>query len=150
MRYLLDTHVFIWAMEESHKLRQNIKDTISNPNNIVFVSVATIWEIIIKKRKGLKIPKDILGGIKKSNFVLLPVDISHVLEVEKLPDYHKDPFDRILISQAKVENLILITSDEKIWKYKQSLTLRDKQSLRDKSLKQSLRSKDLKLSLIQA
>ena len=138
MRYLLDTHVFIWAMEESHKLRQNIKDTISNPNNIVFVSVATIWEIIIKKRKGLKIPKDILGGIKKSNFVLLPVDISHVLEVEKLPDYHKDPFDRILISQAKVENLILITSDEKIWKYKQSLTLRDKQSLRDKSLKLSL------------
>ncbi len=150
MRYLLDTHVFIWAMEESHKLRQNIKDTISNPNNIVFVSVATIWEIIIKKRKGLKIPKDILGGIKKSNFVLLPVDISHVLEVEKLPDYHKDPFDRILISQAKVENLILITSDEKIWKYKQSLTLRDKQSLRDKSLKQSLRDKSLKLSLIQA
>ncbi len=121
MKYLLDTHVFIWAMEVSQKLHQNIQDTISDPNNIIFVSVATIWEIMIKKRKGLKVPKDILGGIKKSNFVLLPIDISHVLEVEKLPDIHKDPFDRILISQAEVENLTLITSDKKIWRYKSSL-----------------------------
>ena len=121
MNYLLDTHVFIWAMEVSQKLHQNIKDMISDPNNIIFVSVATIWEIMIKKRKGLKVPKDILGGIKKSNFVLLPIDISHVLEVEKLPDIHKDPFDRILIAQAKVESLTLITTDQKIWKYKLSL-----------------------------
>ncbi len=121
MRYLLDTHVFIWAMEENKRLPRDIKSKISDPNNEIFVSVTTIWEIIIKKRKGLKIPKDILGGIKKSNFVLLSIDINHVLEVEKLPGIHKDPFDRILISQTKVENLTLITSDEKIWKYDLSL-----------------------------
>ena len=117
MKYLIDTHIFIWAMEENKRLPLDIKARISDPNNKVFVSVTSIWEIIIKKRKGLKVPKDILGGIKKSNFVLLSIDINHVLEVENLPLYHGDPFDRILIAQAKVENLTLITSDEKIWKY---------------------------------
>ena len=117
MKYLIDTHIFIWAMEENKRLPLDIKARISDPNNKVFVSVTSIWEIIIKKRKGLKVPKDILGGIKKSNFVLLSIDINHVLEVENLPFYHGDPFDRILIAQAKVENLTLITSDEKIWKY---------------------------------
>lgn len=121
MKYLLDTHIFIWAMEKNKRLTQDIKAIISDPNHKVFVSIATVWEIILKKRKGLKIPKDIVGGIQKSNFILLPIDVNHVLGVEKLPNFHKDPFDRILISQAKAERLTLITCDPKIKKYKLSL-----------------------------
>ncbi len=117
MGYLLDTQTFIWVMEGNRRLSQYLKDRISDPNNEIFVSVGSIWEIVIKKRKGLKVPKDVLGGIKKSNFSLLSIEISHVLEVEKLADFHKDPFDRILIAQAKIENLTLITSDKKIWQY---------------------------------
>ncbi len=134
MRYLLDTHVFIWWMEKNKRLPDKLMNLINDPQNEVYLSVVNVWEIVIKNAKGkLKSPKDIKGGIQKSSFVLLPIDINHVLEVEKLPDIHKDPFDRILIAQAKVENLTLITSDEKIWKYKQSL-----------------RSRDLKLPLIKA
>lgn len=121
MRYLLDTQIFIWAMEENKRLSQDTKSKISDPNNKIFVSVATVWEIIIKKRKGLKVPRDIPAGIQQSNFVLLSIDINHVLEVEELPGIHKDPFDRILIAQAKTENLTLITADPKIWKYNISL-----------------------------
>ncbi|MBI2039689.1 type II toxin-antitoxin system VapC family toxin [Candidatus Microgenomates bacterium] len=117
MNYLLDTQVFIWAMEKSTRFSKAFQKVISDPNNMVFVSVATVWEIIIKKRKGLKVPRDIAGGIKKSLFTILPINIDHVLEIEVLEDYHKDPFDRIIIAQAKVEKLTLITVDEKILKY---------------------------------
>lgn len=120
--YLLDTHIFIWGMEESIRLSKDIKLKISDPSNKVFISVATVWEIIIKRaKKGLNVPKDIVGGIKASGFQLLSIEVAHVLEVEKLPLYHKDPFDRILIAQAKVENLTLITSDQKFQKYKLAL-----------------------------
>lgn len=123
MRYLLDTHLFIWLMEDSRKISPEVKLLLKNSANQVFVSVVTVWEIAIKKSKGLKIPKDIKGGIARAGFKLLPIEISHALEVEKLPLYrdHKDPFDRMLVSQAKAENLTLITSDQKIWKYKLSL-----------------------------
>lgn len=119
MKYLLDTHTFIWVMERSRRIPKEIEGKISDPRNHVVVSVATVWEIIIKRmKKPLEMPKDILGGINQAGFVLLPIEIAHVLEVEKLPLLHKDPFDRMLISQAKVENLTLITADPKIWEYK--------------------------------
>lgn len=122
MRYLLDTNVFIWAMENKKSLPESIKNELIDQNNTILVSVATVWEIIIKSaKKKLKTPKDIKGDIVASNFQLLSIEIEHVLEVKKLPDIHKDPFDRILIAQAKVERLTLITSDEKIWKYNLSL-----------------------------
>lgn len=122
MRYLLDTHVFIWAMEKKKRLPESIKNEITNPDNIIFISVATVWEIIIKSaKKKLKTPKDIKGDIAASNFQLLSIEVEHVLGIKELPGIHKDPFDRILISQAKIENLTLITSDEKIWKYKTPL-----------------------------
>lgn len=73
--------------------------------------------VIKKGKKKLKAPKDIEGGIKASGFSILPIEFFHVLAVEKLPLYHKDPFDRVLVAQSQVENLTLITSDQKIWKY---------------------------------
>lgn len=118
MRYLLDTHIFIWWMEKNKRLSTDTFDLLNNSQNKVFLSVASIWEIVIKKaKKKLKTPKDVEGGIKASGFISLNIDLSHVLEIEKLPTYHNDPFDRIIISQAKIEDLTLITSDKKIWKY---------------------------------
>lgn len=118
MRYLLDTHIFIWWMEKNRRLPKDIFNLLNNPQNQIFLSVASVWEIVIKKaKKKLKTPKDVEGGIKASGFIAINIEISHVLGVEKLPMYHDDPFDRILISQARVENLTFITSDTKIWKY---------------------------------
>lgn len=119
MSYLIDTHIFIWLMENNKKVSPKIKTLLQNPSANVFISIASIWEMVIKQTKGqLKIPKDIEGGIESSGFVILPIEISHVLETGKLPLHHKDPFDRILISQVLVEDLTLITADPKIWKYK--------------------------------
>jgi len=116
--FLLDTHVFIWCMEENKRLSEDIKKKIADPENKNFISVATVWEIIIKKTtKQIKFHFDLENSIKKTGFEVIPIQISHVLNVSELPLYHKDPFDRILISQAQVENLVFITSDEKIWKY---------------------------------
>ncbi len=120
MRYLLDTHIFIWWMEEK-RLSKTLMDLLGDPRNKIYLSVAAIWEIVIKHSKGkLKISKDIEKGVKNSGFIVLPIETLHVLETGKFPNYHNDPFDRILIAQAKVENLTLITSDKKIWKYKLS------------------------------
>lgn len=122
--FLIDTEILIWGMEKSPKLSVKIKALLENTENQIFVSAASVWEIVIKKAKGrLKTPDDLEGGIKEAGFKFLPIGISHVLGVGKLPNFkdHKDPFDRVLISQAKAENLILITSDPKILRYKLSL-----------------------------
>lgn len=120
--FLVDTQIFIWWMEGNRRLRRDLFVLLNDPANSIFLSVATVWEIIIKKgKKKLKIPMDLASGIKKSRFQLLPIGVMHVLELEKLPNIHKDPFDRILIAQAKIENLTLITSDQKFKKYKLSL-----------------------------
>lgn len=119
MDYLLDTQVFIWWMEENKKLSSDVKSIIDNPLNNIFVSVVTPWEIVIKIRaKKLKIPKNFAEFIMNGIFKVMPIQITHVLGVGGIPLHHKDPFDRILIAQARVENLTLITSDSKMWKYK--------------------------------
>ena len=117
--FLLDTQVFIWWMEKNRRLAEELYNLINNSDNQIFLSVATVWEIVIKKSKGkLKVPNDIKGGIKTSGFNLLPIEISHVLALEKLPPHHRDPFDRILIAQAQIENCTLVTNDPKIKRYK--------------------------------
>jgi PIN domain nuclease of toxin-antitoxin system len=116
--FLLDTHIFVWAMESNKLLPESIKNKIANPNNKVFVSVASIWEIIIKRNlKKIKVDFDIETSIEKAGIEIIPIETSHALEIEKLPHHHKDPFDRMLVAQAIAENLIIITEDEKIKKY---------------------------------
>lgn len=118
MHYLLDTQVFIWWMEENKKLSVDVKSIIDNPLNNIFVSVVTPWEILIKiKAKKLRVPKNFAEFIINGIFKVMPIQIMHVLGIGALPLHHKDPFDRILVSQAKIENLTLITSDEKILEY---------------------------------
>lgn len=109
-------------MEENKRLSSGIKSIIDDPINRIFISVIIPWEIVIKiKAKKLHVPINFAESITNGIFEILPVQISHVLGLRKLPLYHKDPFDRILISQTKIENLTLITSDPKIWKYNVSL-----------------------------
>jgi len=122
MKILLDTHIFIWWMEKNKRLSKDIFNLLNNPQNQIFLSVASVWELIIKKaKKKLKTPKDVQGGIKASGFIPINIEMLHVLDLEKLPMHHNDPFDRIIISQAKIEHLTLITADKKIWKYNLAL-----------------------------
>ena len=115
-RFLLDTQVLIWFF--SNTLSSEISDLLKNPDNTICTSVVSAWEIIIKKKTGkLKSPPNIKKAVEKGGFNILPINFEHVLGLKKLPNIHKDPFDRILISQAKAEKLILITSDKKIEKY---------------------------------
>jgi|SRR3989344_921586 len=119
---LLDTQVFLWWMGKSKKLSKDVASIIRNSRTNVYVSVGSIWEMVIKAAKGkLKIPKNIKGGIERSGFAILPIELSHVLEIAILPLFHKDPFDRLLIAQSRSERLTLVTSDRKMWKYKLSI-----------------------------
>ena len=119
MGYLLDTHTFIWWIQDNLNLSYKSKEVISNPNNLIFVSSVNTWEITIKKSLGkLNVTDNLENIILKCGFEVLPINIKHTLYIENLDKYHDDPFDRLLISQAIIENLTLITRDENIIKYK--------------------------------
>lgn len=116
--YLIDTHIFIWWMDGGDRLATEAKNVLQDAQQEVFISVASIWEMVIKKQQGkLKAPTDIEKDIKLAGFMVFPIELSHVLKVTDLPLYHKDPFDRLLIAQATVENLAFVTDDIKIKKY---------------------------------
>ncbi|HSW96674.1 MAG TPA: type II toxin-antitoxin system VapC family toxin [Candidatus Saccharimonadales bacterium] len=118
MHYLLDTHIFLWWLNATNKLAQPLQMVIQDPNNYIYISTATAWEISIKHRTGkLPLKTTISEMISISGFQVLPITLPHILQLEKLPVHHNDPFDRILIAQAKEENLILITDDSKIKQY---------------------------------
>jgi hypothetical protein len=119
MSYLLDTHTFIWWIEDNLNLSYQSKQIISNPNNLIFISAVNTWEITIKKSLGkLNVPGNLEEIILQCGFDVLPITIKHTLYIENLDKHHDDPFDRLLISQAIIENLTIITRDEKIIKYK--------------------------------
>ena len=126
MNLLIDSHTFVWWRDEPHKLSQNVFAEISNPNNHVFLSVVTVWELQIK----IALRKfTVKGGLENAvkdeqqnnHFQILPVNLSHALYLENLPLHHKDPFDRLLISQAIVENMTLVTADPEFTKYQANL-----------------------------
>jgi len=123
MNLLLDTHVFLWAIGNPSNLSQRAREAIVDGNNIVFVSAATAWEIAIKKGIGkLQIPEgDYLQELELHRFTPLNITTEHALAMEHLPPRHKDPFDRMLIAQAQVEKLMLVTRDERIKAYAVSL-----------------------------
>ena len=119
MKLLLDTHALIWWLSNDSTLSVEARDAISDPDNIVFVSAASAWEIAIKKSLGkLQAPDDLKVQIEAKKFTQLAINIDHALTAEKLPLYHQDPFDRILIAQAISENLIIVTRDKKFEAYK--------------------------------
>ncbi len=118
MNYLLDTSVLIWWAENNKKLNSEFKKVIEDNNNRIFVSVASAWEIAIKTNlKKLQINTTIEDIINRYDFMVLPIEIDHINELSKLPDIHRDPFDRILVAQSIVENYELLTADEKVKEY---------------------------------
>jgi PIN domain nuclease of toxin-antitoxin system len=119
MKLLLDTHVFLWAVDDSPNLSPAAKAAILDGRNVVYVSAATAWEISIKRAIGkLKIPTgNYLEELRLHRFTPLNITTEHALAVEELPDHHKDPFDRMLIAQAQTESLTLITRDRRLALY---------------------------------
>lgn len=116
--YLLDTHVLLWCLENSPKLKPKIKQLVQDPNNIMYVSSVSVWEIIVKKMLGkLNVPDNLQEIIEKTGFKPLAMTFEDALTLEALPNLHADPFDRLLIAQAKCRQLIFITHDEHCKKY---------------------------------
>ena len=122
MRILLDTRAFLWWLEDNAKLGPAAREAISEPENEVWVSAASAWEIAIKCALGrlvLKEPPEtcLPREIKKSGFRPLPISLAHALAVRKLPPVHADPFDRMLVVQARLEGLMLLTADRHLNRY---------------------------------
>ncbi|MEH2043489.1 type II toxin-antitoxin system VapC family toxin [Nostoc sp.] len=122
MRALLDTHAFIWWVTNDPQLSANARNVIADSDNILFLSVVSAWEIVIKNKLGkLNLPEPVEEYIPSrlaiNRFESLPIQMSHVLQVASLPSIHRDPFDRILIAQSQVENLPIVTIDQKITQY---------------------------------
>jgi len=118
MNLLLDTHTLIWALENNPTLSKNARGAITNGENLVFISAASIWEISVKKAMGkLKTPDNLQEEIELHRFSQLNINFDHAQLAGELPNIHKDPFDRILIAQAMIEKLTLVTRDEVIPQY---------------------------------
>lgn len=119
MNLLLDTHVLLWALDNNPTLSPVARTAIVDGHNVVFVSAATAWEITIKKALGkLQAPSgDYLEELKRHRFTPLDITTEHALAVERLPMHHADPFDRILVAQAQIERLTLVTRDSRILAY---------------------------------
>lgn len=119
MKYLLDTHILLWSLNNDRRLKDHIREILIDPENMIYISVSSAWEIGIKLKTNpdFKLKTTLREAFAISGFEILPIYFEHTLQVGKLPLYHNDPFDRILIAQAKTEGLTLITSDPKIWKY---------------------------------
>ena len=117
-RLLLDTHVLIWAVENSPRLGADAREIITDPGNEVFVSAATIWEIAIKRALGkLSFPSDVGDTVRRDGFTELPVTFHHAEQAGGLPRHHGDLFDRMLVAQAQAEGLTIVTEDPIIPRY---------------------------------
>lgn len=121
-RYLLDTHIFIWADSEPERLSKLAINLINDPNHQIYLSLASLWEMQIKLQLGkltlsmtlVELIKDIE---KSQNFIFLPIEKSHILALANLPMIHKDPFDRLIIAQALSEDMTIITDDGFVKQY---------------------------------
>jgi PIN domain nuclease of toxin-antitoxin system len=118
---LLDTHVALWTITDSPKLTASARNVITAPKTIIWVSVVSIWEIAIKHSLGRgDMPVSSIDAtryFRQSGYQLLPVEAEHVMALEGLPHHHHDPFDRLLIAQALTEPMRLMTRDEMIARY---------------------------------
>ena len=116
MKYLIDTHTFLWFVSGSFELSNTAKDNIENPMNQVFISIASLWEISIKTSIGkLQIIGEyetVIDDVTENNISILPISFAHTVIQNKLPFYHKDPFDRIIVAQTISEQMSFISCDE--------------------------------------
>ncbi len=125
MRLLLDTHILLWWLSDDPALPAQAKALIADPANAVFISPMSLWEIAIKARLG-KLEADVdevRAAATDNGFAPLPFTADHASEVARLPDHHRDPFDRALVAQARREPLRLLTHDEAVAAYGESVLL---------------------------
>ena len=117
-RLLLDTHVLLWALEDSQALSVDARQSIADTRNEVFVSAVSIWEMAIKRSLGkLRAPDNLADTVQEAGFAALPITLAHAEQAGMLPPHHRDPFDRMLVAQALAEGLVLVTDDALIPKY---------------------------------
>ncbi|WP_019075492.1 type II toxin-antitoxin system VapC family toxin [Streptomyces hokutonensis] len=117
MRLLLDTHVVLWWLDDSPELSGDVKDLLDTEPG-VYVSAVTPWEIAIKQSLGkLEGPEDLAERVRDSQFTGLAITAGHGVRAGRLPAHHRDPFDRILIAQAQIEGMTLLTRDKWISAY---------------------------------
>ncbi|KAA3620375.1 MAG: type II toxin-antitoxin system VapC family toxin [Calditrichaeota bacterium] len=117
LRYLLDTHALLWLIDDSTLLGTAVKEVYLDEDNIIFLSMASIWEIAIKKSgKKLQIPGSlsefVTNHVRGNKIDLMPIELNHLYQLENLMFNHKDPFDRLIISQAIAENIPVLSKDK--------------------------------------
>ena len=118
MRFLVDTHALLWALGEPSALSLAARDAIADPSNLIMVSSASLWECAIKASIGkLDLPEDFFDSVPEAGYEVMPIRISHLNVYRTLPMHHRDPFDRMLVAQARAEALTLISRDPGIAKY---------------------------------
>ena len=121
MKLLLDTHLLLWAAGEPKRLSKQARTLIDNPDNELLFSAASLWEVAIKRglgREDFKVDARLLRrGLLDNGYSELPIISDHVVATESLPPIHKDPFDRVLVAQATVEGITLLTIDSLVAQY---------------------------------
>ena len=118
MRILLDTHLILWWVSNSPSLSEQGRQLISDPENTVFISAVSLWEIWLKESLGkLRLPPDFEEKLATESFESLPLTSGQARHVARLPWRHRDPFDRLLVAQALEEKLILLTADDLVAAY---------------------------------
>ena len=122
MKLLLDTHTFIWWDSDPLRLTPQVLNMCQDPENILLLSVASVWEMQIKLQFGrlklsLPLAELVVGQQQTNKIVILNVKLEHILALEKLPPHHKDPFDRLLIAQADIEEAVMVSKDQIFKKY---------------------------------
>lgn len=121
MKLLLDTHLLLWAAGDPNRLSATARSLIENPDNELLFSVASIWEVVIKRglgRNDFQVdPRLLRRGLLDNDYGELPILSDHVVAIDSLPGIHKDPFDRVLVAQASVEGITLLTTDSLLTQY---------------------------------
>lgn len=120
MRVLLDTHVYLWALQDDPRMPASFRETVRDTSNVVAVSAVCVWEAAVKHAAGrleLHPEVDLVEDIAASGFQELSVTAAHAARSAALPAIHADPFDRLLVAQAMEDDLRLATVDERVWQY---------------------------------
>lgn len=122
MRLLLDTHVLLWWRDNSPLLSRNAHAAITDAQNQILISVASLWEIVIKRGLGkLRFPDDLELVLQEEKFGLLAITFRHLQALEILPSVHRDPFDRMLVAQSMAEGIPLVTNDRALSTYQAAI-----------------------------
>ena len=115
LNLLFDTHILLWWLGNNPALKLQGRELIANPNNVIFLSAVTLWEIWLKQSIGkLTLPADFEARLAKEGFESLPLSAEHTKLVSSLPWHHRDPFDRMLVAQAMAAKIKLLTVDKDI------------------------------------